>query len=68
VTVSLLVPENCSVVMEVNDAAGRLVLQQRNFAGAGSNTIHLPVSSLSKGTYFLRIQGQNGNAIPFIKE
>lgn len=60
------------LAVTITDINGKQVLQQTAYAGAGSNTLQLNVTRLSKGTYFIKFVGlfshQTVQAVKLIKQ
>lgn len=54
-TVSLLLPVEQVLQIQVRDAAGHLLISRQISATKGSSQLHLPVDHLAAGTYFLQI-------------
>lgn len=69
VQVSLWLSSEQKVQVQIRDAGGRVLMARLFAAGKGTNLFRLPVSSLSKGTYFVQVQSQSVNgAKAFVKQ
>ena len=54
-------PKQDDIILLITDINGRLVLQKKTIAAAGSNTIPINIIALVNGTYFLKIISASGN-------
>lgn len=69
VQISLWLSSEQQVQLQIRDAGGRMLMARSFMAGKGANLLRLPVSSLSKGTYFIQVQSQQVNGTkPFVKQ
>jgi hypothetical protein len=69
-SVSVSSPVGGTVSLVVNDLSGKMIMQKDVHLIAGSNTIVLPVVSLTAGTYFLQVIGSDKaikGTVKFIK-
>lgn len=59
-TVKLFTPEVEDIRLSIFNAAGKIVYQETKYAKDGSQQITMPISQLSNGIYFLKIQTKEG--------
>ena len=57
-----------TVVLQVADMAGKILLQQQLQLNEGNNTVKLNTSSLAVGSYMLVLKGSNTSVKQFLKE
>lgn len=66
--VSFIAKEQQTVKVTITDLTGRIILSQFNNALIGNNKLSIDVSSLSSGTYILRLEGKTiTKQIKFLK-
>ncbi|MEP7145221.1 MAG: T9SS type A sorting domain-containing protein, partial [Ferruginibacter sp.] len=64
---SVIAPEKTKISIQVNDMAGRMVLQQQQYINNGENKLKLNVSPLTGGIYYLQVTDQTGGKISMYK-
>ena len=56
-----------TVVVTITDLTDRVIIQQTTPLTAGANTVHINVSTLSKGTYVIVVKGESQLQQKFMK-
>ena len=59
-TIQLSTPSNEKVTMVISDLQGKIVQQQPVNIASGNNNVHLNISNLSSGNYFIKAICNNG--------
>ena len=60
-TVTVIIKKNEKVEAEILDNVGRIIKQEQWFLTAGSSSLSVDVSTLTKGLYYLQLKGATFN-------